>query len=159
MANEIERKYLVTSDAWRTNSRRADLRQGYISRQPGRSVRVRTQFQEDGEGQAFLTLKGARQNITRPEFEYEISISDAIYMLNQMCEKPIIEKTRHFVDYAGLTWEVDEFRGENAGLIVAEVELKRADQPIELQPWIGKEVTNDARYYNSQLVLNPYNLW
>jgi len=159
MANEIERKYLVTNDEWRVSSRRADLRQGYISRQPGRSVRVRTQFQEDGEGQAFLTLKGSRQGITRPEFEYEISISDAIYMLNQMCEKPLIEKTRHFVDYAGLTWEVDEFRGENAGLIVAEVELKHADQPIELPPWIGKEVTNDNRYYNSQLVLNPYNLW
>ena len=159
MANEIERKYLVTNDEWRVSSRRADLRQGYILRQPGRSVRVRTQFQEDGEGQAFLTLKGSRQGITRPEFEYEISISDAIYMLNQMCEKPLIEKTRHFVDYAGLTWEVDEFRGENAGLIVAEVELKHADQPIELPPWIGKEVTNDNRYYNSQLVLNPYNLW
>lgn len=159
MANEIERKYLVTSDAWRVNSRRADLRQGYISRLPGRSVRVRTQFQEDGEGQAFLTLKGARQGITRPEFEYEISISDAIYMLNQMCEKPIIEKTRHFVDYAGLTWEVDEFRGENAGLIVAEVELTSADQAIELPSWVGKEVTNDNRYYNSQLVLNPYSLW
>lgn len=159
MANEIERKYLVTDDAWRVNSRRADLRQGYISRQPGRSVRVRTHFNEEGDGKAFLTLKGSRQGITRPEFEYEISISDAIYMLNQMCEKPIIEKTRHFVDYAGLTWEVDEFRGENAGLIVAEVELERANQPIVLPPWIGKEVTNDNRYYNSQLVQNPYKLW
>ena len=159
MANEIERKYLVTSDAWRANSRREDLRQGYISRQPGRSVRVRTQFNDEGDGKAFLTLKGSRQGITRPEFEYEISISDAIYMLNQMCEKPVIEKTRHFVDYEGLTWEVDEFRGENAGLIVAEVELERADQPIVLPPWIGKEVTNDNRYYNSQLVQNPYKLW
>ena len=159
MASEIERKFLVIDDAWRETSRRLDMRQGYISRQPGRSVRVRTQFDAEGAGHAYLTLKGARQGISRPEFEYEISISDAIYMLNQMCEKPVIEKTRHFIDHAGLTWEVDEFHGENAGLIIAEVELEDANQRVELPAWVGKEVTNDNRYYNSQLVQNPYKLW
>ena len=96
---------------------------------------------------------------TRAEYEYEISVSDANEMLDSLCEKPIIEKNRTKIEYKGLIWEVDEFFGENEGLIFAEVELDSEDQDIALPEWIGEEVTGDPKYYNSNLVINPYNKW
>ena len=96
---------------------------------------------------------------TRLEFEYEIPIADARILLDELCERPLIEKTRYRIDYGGMTWEVDEFAGENAGLVVAEVELEDEEQEIELPTWIGREVSDDPRYFNSNLIANPYSTW
>lgn len=158
MANEIERKFLVTSDAWRTGARNERYRQGYLSRQTRHTVQRTARVRIAG-AKGFMTIKGERQGLTRLEFEYEIPLADAEQMLDTLCEQPQIDKTRHFVPHAGLLWEVDEFWGENTGLIVAEVELERADQAIELPNWVGEEVTEDARYYNSNLVRNPFCNW
>jgi len=154
MANEIERKFLAMSDAWRAGARSERFRQGYLSTQPGRTARVRV-----AGARAYITIKGERQGLSRLEFEYEIPVADAEGMLDALCEKPLIEKTRHFVEHAGMTWEVDEFAGENAGLVVAEIELDSADQHIELPDWVGQEVTEDIRYYNSHLVRHPFSAW
>jgi CYTH domain-containing protein len=154
MANEIERKFLVRGDAWRTGARSERFRQGYISTETGRTVRVRI-----GGAQAYVTIKGERQGLSRLEFEYNIPVADAEQMLDALCQKPLIEKTRHFVEANGMLWEVDEFAGENAGLVLAEVELEHADQAITLPNWVGEEVTEDARYYNSNLVRRPYSTW
>jgi CYTH domain-containing protein len=108
---------------------------------------------------AFLTLKGATTGITRLEFEYEIPVGDADTLLTELCQAPLIEKTRYRIPIGNHTWEVDEFWGDNAGLIVAEVELKSADEPIELPAWVGQEVSNDPRYYNANLVQHPYCTW
>jgi CYTH domain-containing protein len=117
-------------------------------------VRVRTASKK-----AFITIKGTRISATRLEFEYEIPFEDAELMLDSLCEKPIIEKIRYIIKHSGFKWEVDEFLGDNKGLIVAEVELKSEKQKIVLPPWIGKEVTEDSRYANSSLVRNPYKSW
>ena len=154
MSLEIERKYLVRSDGWRTGVAGTRYRQGYLSTDPGRSVRVRV-----GAGKGFITIKGLTVNMTRPEYEYPVPVNDANEMLDTLCLRPIIEKTRYAIDYAGLRWEVDEFEGENAGLIIAEVELAAADQPIQLPDWIGKEVTDDPRYYNASLIASPFARW
>ncbi len=154
MANEIERKFLVTSDAWRANARSERFRQGYLSTQPGRTARVRV-----AGTKAYVTIKGERQGLSRLEFEYEIPVADAEQMLDALCQKPLIEKTRHFVEHAGMVWEVDEFAGENTGLVVAEIELDSAEQHVELPDWVGQEVTEDARYANSSLVKQPFRNW
>ena len=114
---------------------------------------------EDGAGRATLTVKGAQSGLTRAEYEYEIPVADAKQMLEELCERPLIEKVRHVVVVGEGTWEIDEFSGVNAGLIVAEIELDHADQPIELPPWIGTEVTDDPRYFNSNLITHPYKEW
>lgn len=156
MAIEIERKFLVTDlsaqAAWRTAPARV-IRQGYLNRDKLRTVRVRVA----GEG-AFLTIKGASVGATRAEFEYPIPPVDAQALL-LLCDGPLIEKTRHVFQHAGTTWEVDVFAGENAGLVVAEVELQSEAQAFERPVWLGAEVTHDARYFNSHLAVHPYARW
>jgi CYTH domain-containing protein len=152
MAIEIERKFLVTGDAWRSATA-VTYRQGYLNRDKTRTVRVRIA----GDA-AMLTIKGQTQGATRAEFEYAIPLADAEALL-LLCDGPLIEKTRRKIDYAGLVWEVDEFLGDNQGLVVAEVELTAEDQAVELPEWIGAEVTTDARYYNSNLATHPFNAW
>ena len=148
MPLEIERKFLVTGTAWRSPDAQR-LVQGYLSRDKARTVRVRI-----AGPLAFLTIKGATSGASRVEFEYPIPLADAEALLG-LCEGPLIDKVRHRVAFGGLLWEVDEVLGENAGLVVAEVELEREDQAVDLPPWVGEEVTHDPRYFNSNLVNRP----
>jgi CYTH domain-containing protein len=154
MGIEIEKKFLVTSDVWRKLGREVRYCQGYLNRAAERTVRVRT---VDGKG--FLAIKGRVKGSTRLEYEYEIPIQECREILERLAEKPLIEKSRYTIEHKGLIWEVDEFYGENQGLIVAEVELESEDQTIELPDWIGKEVTADSRYFNSNLMIHPYQRW
>lgn len=154
MGLEIEKKFLVTSDDWRELGTGKDYCQGYLNSEKGRSVRIRT-IGETG----ILTIKGPSVDGAKLEFEYEIPYADALEMLETLCHKPLITKTRYKVPYAGFTWEVDEFKGENEGLIFAEIELEQRGQTFETPDWIGKEVTDDSRYYNANLVNNPYSNW
>jgi adenylate cyclase len=154
MPLEIERKYLVRDDSWRTPGTGTRYRQGYLSTEPGRTVRVRV-----GAGRGFITIKGLTVNRARPEYEYPVPVEDANAMLDTLCLRPIIEKIRYTIEHAGLHWEIDEFEGENAGLIIAEVELAGADQQILLPDWIGAEVTDDPRYYNASLITHPFTSW
>ena len=153
MAEEIERKFLVDGDEWRALGRGESFRQGYLSTVKERTVRIRA-----AGDRAWITVKGLTVGASRSEFEYPIPLSDAEQML-ELCEQPIIEKTRHVVDTGGLRWEIDEFGGVNRGLVVAEVELDDPEQPIELPDWIGAEVTDDPRYYNANLIAHPYSVW
>jgi CYTH domain-containing protein len=152
---EIERKFLVDdrSGSWRSTAY-SEIRQGYLSTDKHRTVRVRTA----GDA-AYLTIKGITEGATRAEYEYPIPVADAGKMLDTLCLRPLIEKRRHRVEYAGLIWEVDEFYGDNDGLIIAEVELENARQAFDNPPWAGAEVTDDPRYYNANLVGNPYTKW
>jgi CYTH domain-containing protein len=154
MAVEIERKYLTSSDEWRGLAEGLDYRQGYLSTTKERTVRVRT----IGE-QGFLTIKGVTIGATRAEYEYEIPVNDAHEMLDGLCLRPLVEKRRYRIPHQGVVWELDEFFGENLGLILAEVELESEDQAIETPSWIGEEVTDDPRYFNANLVQNPYSTW
>lgn len=154
MGTEIERKFLLRDDSWRRGARGTRCRQGYLSSARERTVRVRT---IDDRG--FLTVKGITAGASRAEYEYEIPADDAKQMLDTLCERPLIEKTRFKVEHDGLVWEVDEFFGDNEGLVVAEVELRSADQAFRLPPWAGQEVTGDPRYFNSNLVKHPYRTW
>ena len=155
MAQEIERKFLVETDCWRTNATGLPYKQGYIATtKTGQTVRVRI-----AGDRGYLTIKGPTQGITRSEFEYAIPVSDAQKMLETMCDRPLIEKIRYRLPIGELVWEIDEFAGENAGLIVAEVELTSKSQEIERPDWLGSEVSGDLRYYNASLVTNPYRDW
>lgn len=154
MALEIERKFLVIDDAWRQQAIGKDYRQGYLTVDPERTVRVRI-----AGDRGFLTVKGKSQGMSRSEFEYPIPLKEASQLLDQLCLKPLIEKKRYTVEYGGHTWEIDEFSGDNTGLIMAEVELAACDEQVELPPWVGEEVTNDNRYYNASLSRNPYRTW
>ena len=153
MGQEIERKFLLADDSWREGVQGTTYRQGYLSSQTDRTVRVRTI-----QDRAFLTIKGRTEGVSRQEFEYEIPFDDALKLLN-LCEQPIIEKQRFKIPYAGLIWEIDEFFGENEGLVVAEVELKHENETFEKPEWLGDEVTGDNKYYNSQLSIKPFNQW
>lgn len=153
MGTEIERKFLVVSDAWRAGAEGLPYEQGYLAREPAATVRIRLAGQK-----GFVTIKGQVLGFSRPEFEYEIPAADARALL-QMCRQPLIEKTRYRILHAGKVWEVDEFRGANAGLVVAEVELACETEIFELPPWVGAEVSHDHRYYNSQLSLVPFSEW
>jgi CYTH domain-containing protein len=152
MPVEIERKFLVTGDTWR-HGKGIRLCQGYLNREKERTVRVRLA----GE-RAYLTVKGPTNNVTRAEYEYEIPFEHAVEML-RLCDGRIIEKNRYTVNYSGLRWEIDEFCGENRGLILAEVELQSPDQVFEHPHWLGQEVTHDPRYFNSNLSTFPYSTW
>lgn len=152
MAIEIERKFLVTGTDWRQGGGTV-FSQGYLNRDKARTVRVRI-----AGAKAFLTIKGASQGATRAEFEYEIPLADAEQLL-ALCEGPIIQKVRRVLVHAGSTWEVDEFEGPNAGLVVAEIELTSEDQVFERPPWLGQEVTDDVRYFNSNLATTPFSAW
>jgi adenylate cyclase len=153
---EIERKYLPKGDGWRAvlTGPGVPVRQGYLASGAGCTVRVRVKG-EDG----YLTVKGPTTGAARAEYEYEIAVADAREMLDTLCARPLIEKRRHVVRHGGLAFEIDEFYGENAGLVVVEVELQREDQGIELPEWVGEEVTGEPRYYNSNLVRNPFCRW
>jgi CYTH domain-containing protein len=155
MAIEIERKFLVNAERWQPPANGVLYRQGYIPTLDRRTVRVRVA----GE-QGYLTLKGPvdEQNM-RLEFEYPIPLTDAIQMLEKLCEAPLIEKIRYKISIHNLLWEVDEFLGANQGLRIAEVELSEPNQAITLPNWIDYEVSGDRRYYNSYLVKNPYSGW
>jgi adenylate cyclase len=154
MAIEIERKFLVRGDEWRSLGKGTIYRQGYISTVNGVTVRVRIA----GEI-GYITIKGKTEGIVRQEFEYPIPVADAEMMLNTLCDRPLIEKIRYKIDLNDLLWEVDEFLGENQGLILAEVELKDENQEIKWPEWIETEVTSDRRYYNSSLAKYPYQQW
>ena len=153
MGIEIERKFLVLDDRWK----KVDgvlLRQGYLSSDPERIVRVRVEG-----SRAVVTIKGKTVGATRGEWEYPIPLEDAQDLLERLCEQPAIEKYRYRIPYQGMTWEVDEFLGANAGLVVAEIELESEDQPFLKPDWVGEEVTHDARYFNSSLIRKPYSEW
>lgn len=152
MGIEIERKFLVTNSDWKAASPTYYC-QGYLNRQENRTVRVRIA----GDA-AWLTIKSLTTNATRAEFEYEIPLDDAKELL-QLCEQPLIEKNRRIIKVAGMDWEVDEFLGQNEGLVVAEIELESEDQPFKRPDWVGKEVTDDPRYFNSRLSVEPYSTW
>jgi adenylate cyclase len=155
MGREIERKFLVKGPQWRNAVQHSSfMRQGYLSVDPQRTVRVRL----DGE-QGFLTIKGVTTGASRAEYEYPLPAMDACELLDGLCLRPLIEKTRFRLCHAGLLWEIDEFVGANQGLLLAEVELEREDQAIELPEWAGEEVTGDRRFYNSNLIFNPYRSW
>jgi adenylate cyclase len=155
MATEIERKFLVSDDGWRRQARDAiRLRQGYLAGGTNSSIRVRS-----GGGLAQLNIKSATLGVRRREYEYSIPLSDAEEILDHLCERPLIEKTRYHVDHAGHTWEVDVFEGDNAGLVVAEIELEREDEEFARPAWLGEEVSHDPRYYNVCLVKHPYKEW
>ncbi len=152
---EIERKFLVRSDAWRSRIRSStSMRQGYLNNETHCSVRVRI-----ADDRAWLNLKGVTMGVQRLEFEYDIPVMDAHSMLNELTCKPLIEKIRHLVDVGDHTWEIDVFEGDNAGLIVAEIELDDPDECFEKPEWLGEEVTHDARYYNTCLSSHPFKHW
>ena len=154
MAKEIERKFLVKNLDWKSQANGTLYRQGYLNSEKERTVRVRTI-----DDKAFITVKGITTGVTRMEFEYEIPFADATQMLDKLVEKPIIEKYRYKLAQDGLVWEIDEFLGDNAGLVVAEVELADAQQALVRPDWLGEEVSADPRYFNNNLVANPYKNW
>lgn len=154
MGKEIERKFLVKGNDWRNNGEPVPTCQGYLVSEKECTVRVRLMG-----GEAFLTIKGKTEGISRSEYEYPIPVADAKEMLAGLCTRPLIEKHRYRITYAGMEWEVDEFFNENQGLIVAEVELESEDQQVELPPWVGEEVSHDPRYTNASLVKHPYSSW
>jgi adenylate cyclase len=154
MGVEIERKFLLAGTSWRALGQPVLLRQGYLSSDPERVVRVRV----EGD-RATMTIKGRSVGATRGEWEYPIPLADANELLERLCEQPIIEKFRRRIEFAGNVWEVDEFLGVNQGLVLAEIELSAEDQQFERPDWIGEEVTDDARYYNSSLMRHPFSSW
>ncbi len=153
MGIEIERKFLVEGDAWRVGASPSRIVQGFLSRDPERIVRVRLR-----DGEAFLTIKGKGSGLARVEVEMAIPAEEARQLL-PLCLPPLIEKTRHLVTWAGHLWEIDEFYGDNAGLVVAEVELAAEDEIFERPPWLGREVSEDFRYSNAALSERPWRDW
>lgn len=154
MGKEIEKKFLIINDDWRGLGEGKPYCQGYLNSEKGRTVRVRTI-----SNRGILTIKGPNEGATRLEYEYDIPVDEALEMLDRLCHKPLIEKTRYKISFSGFIWEVDEFKGENKGLLFAEIELQYEGQQFEIPPWIGREVTGDARYYNANLVKNPFSAW
>ncbi|MGR8930931.1 MAG: CYTH domain-containing protein [Gammaproteobacteria bacterium] len=155
MALEVEHKFLLANDDWRNEIDHSEhYKQGYLSSSPLSSVRVRI-----SDRHAWLNIKSATIGTHRQEFEYEIPLNDANTILDELCHKPLVDKMRHFVRHGGHVWEIDEFMGDNAGLIVAEVELSQIGECFQKPTWIGIEVTDDLRYYNNNLSKNPYKNW
>lgn len=154
MGIEIERKFLVRGDGWRTAGEPVLLRQGYLSSHPERVVRVRIEG-----GRAVMTIKSKSVGVSRGEWEYPLPVDDAAEFLDRLCEQPVIEKYRRRIAHAGFVWEVDEFLGVNAGLVVAEIELPAEDTAFDKPDWVGDEVTHDRRYLNSNLIAHPYSAW
>ena len=154
MAKEIERKFLVHPRKWSDLGAGKAIRQGYLCATKESSVRVRTHGDK-----AFITIKGYTTDITRDEYEYEIPLTDANEILGSLCEAPPIEKTRYRIVFKGHTFEVDEFGGANQGLTIAEVELKDPKEQVELPDWIDREVSDDPRYFNSNLASKPFSTW
>lgn len=155
MGLEIERKFLVVDDAWRSGTVRAErLTQGYLANTARSSVRVRL-----GDDGAWLSVKAMTRSIARAEFEYPIPPAEARTLLDTLCEPPLLDKVRHHVPVGAHVWEVDEFQGDNAGLVVAEIELGAVDEAFAAPPWLGREVTGEERYYNFRLGTHPYRAW
>jgi len=154
MAVEIEKKFLVTSKDWKEGSSSTIYYQGYLCSGSGQTVRVRI-----AGDKAWLTIKGKHTNISRLEFEYPLPKDDAQVMLAEVCEQPIIHKRRFLKIYKGFTWEIDEFYGDNQGLVVAEIELTSEDQQFPRPDWLGEEVSHESRYYNASLRIYPYSMW
>lgn len=147
MATEIERKFLVANDGWkRAVIKRVAIRDGLIALDGGRKTRVRVMDQR-----ATLAVKGRYEGIARAEYEYEIPLADAEEMLRTLCDGRVLEKHRHFVPHGGLTWEVDVYDGLLSGMVIAEVELDRADRALDLPPWVGREVTGDVGFSKHQM--------
>lgn len=154
MGIEIERKFLVTGDAWRRDAQGTFYRQGYLVASDGCVVRVRVAGEK-----ACLTIKGRKVGFSCPEYEYPLPVADATDMLEQVCLRPFIEKIRYTLYFKGISWEIDEFKEENDGLVIAEVELAQEHQIIELPDWAGREVSLDPKYWNMNLVKHPYCRW
>lgn len=155
MGIEIERKFLVQGDRWRGQGTATPYSQGYIAIEDARTVRVRI-----AGDRAYLTIKGPAIGLARPEYEYPIPLDDARELLDHLCGTPPVEKIRHRIPTRdGLAWEVDEFLGANAGLILAEIELDDPDRPFDRPEWLGEEVSDDPRYRNSYLASHPYSQW
>jgi adenylate cyclase len=154
MGLEIEKKFLVKDNSWKSLATGVLYQQGYLNTEKERTVRVRVIDQ-----QGFLTIKGKSTGATRLEFEYEIPVEEAKEMLFKLCGNSVLEKYRYKIPFDGMIWEVDEFLGKNQGLIVAEVEMKSEDQVFELPKWIGEEVTHETKYFNSQLTQKPFSEW
>ncbi len=154
MGQEIERKYLVTGDGWRQADRKSHYRQGYLAIQDHGVVRIRV-----SDDKAWLTIKGKMQGIVRSEFEYQIPLAEANQMLDQLSVNNVVEKMRYFIDYKGMLWEVDEFLGDNEGLLLAEVELEHEEQEVSLPDWVGQDVSTEQKYHNAYLSKYPYKTW
>lgn len=155
MATEIEHKYLVNLDIWKSIIPKIsfEIRQAYLQTDPEKTIRIRTKGKH-----GFITIKGKNVGASRLEFEYEIPIADANELINKFCSN-LIEKTRHIVTHEGNDWEVDEFKGLNDGLIVAEIELTDESEKYSIPNWVGKNVTDDLRYANSNLTIKPFKSW
>ena len=154
MALEIERKYLIDLEKIGTLENGVRIKQGYLSTNKDAVVRVRVK-----NDKAYLTIKGSNSGIARLEFEYEIPLNEANEMLEKLCQKPVIDKTRSLIKHDIHTWEVDIFYGDNEGLVVAEVELSSEDEHINLPIWVKEEVSHDDRYFNSNLMKLPFKDW
>jgi adenylate cyclase len=155
MGIEIERKFLLKDDSWRQQADAGTrYRQGYLIGAKQASVRVRI----EGD-RAFLNIKSMTLGVTRHEYQYPIPLVEANELLDTLCEKPLVEKTRYKIEHAGHEWEVDVFAGVNTGLVVAEVELQSEHEQLVLPAWAGLEVSDDPRYYNVNLVKHPYTTW
>jgi adenylate cyclase len=155
MAIEVEHKFLLANNEWRGQvSHSVRYRQGYLSSLPTTSIRIRL-----SDTKAWLNIKSAVIGTQRHEYEYEIPTQDADEIMTRLCQRPLIEKIRHFVNYDKHVWEIDEFEGDNAGLLVAEIELSESGEVFQKPAWLGREVTDDLRYYNNNLILHPYSVW
>jgi CYTH domain-containing protein len=154
VGEEIERKFLVVGNSWREQATSTPYRQGFLSIDPERTVRVRA-----AGTRGSITIKGKTVGARRAEFDYEIPLRDADQMLDTLCKRPLIEKVRYRLIVDRHTWEIDVFERDNAGLVVAEIELQHEDEPFDKPDWVGDEVTGDARYFNSSLVVKPYRSW
>jgi adenylate cyclase len=154
MAKEIERKFIVDINKWHPEDAGSRIRQGYLPTSGKTAARVRI----TGD-LAWLTIKGENKGAVRSEFEYPIPVVDAQQMMDELCVRPFIEKTRYLVSYSGVTWEVDVFEGKNTGLVIAEIELASENQKIDLPPWVLAEVTHDPKYYNANLIKYPFKDW
>jgi len=155
MATEIERKFLLRNDSWRSLcSHRIEIVQGYLANTERGSIRLRVSGNE-----ANINIKSMTLGVTRKEYDYPIPADDARAMLEELCLKPLIEKTRHYVEYNGHIWEIDEFHGANDGLIVAELEVEHEAEEFDPPPWLAEEVSDDPRYYNVCLLQHPYSHW
>ena len=155
MPTEIELKYLVNQELWKQiiPEKSVEIKQAYLLTDPNKTIRIRTKGDT-----GFITIKGKSIGASRPEFEYEIPLSDAIELINGFSSN-IIEKTRHYVTYERKLWEVDEFKGLNAGLILAEIELSDENEEYSVPDWVGENVTVDQKYANSNLSIKPFTTW
>jgi adenylate cyclase len=159
MAREIERKFLLRNDDWRKAvTKQTRFVQGYLNQIEENSSKSSVRIRLEGD-QANINIKSLEIGLSRDEYEYAIPVDDAEKMLKKLAVGPIIEKIRYLVEVDGLVWEIDEFFGDNAGLVIAEVELETEDQALRLSEWVGREVTDDVKYYNISLSKHPYKDW